>query len=41
MEEYFDAALAMIIAYAPKVLGAIVTLIIGFWLAVILANYVR
>ncbi|MGS2762115.1 mechanosensitive ion channel family protein [Sinomicrobium sp. M5D2P9] len=41
MEEYFNETLTMIVTYAPKVLGAIVTLIIGFWLARVLANYVR
>lgn len=41
MENYIDEGVSMLIAYAPKILGAIVTLIIGFWIARVLANSVR
>lgn len=36
-----DSIYEMIIAYAPKVLGAIVTLVIGFWLAGIITKKVK
>ena len=37
----FDIITAMLIGYAPKVLGAIITLIIGFWFATIMAVKAR
>ncbi len=33
MEQYLDNFIELLVAYAPKVLGALLTLIIGFWLA--------
>lgn len=39
--EYIEEAKLLALTYAPKVLGAILTLIIGFWLAAFLANKVR
>ena len=41
MEEYLNYAVQLLIDYAPKVLGALVTLVIGFWLAKIIANKVK
>jgi small conductance mechanosensitive channel len=41
MEFNVDSISEMIIAYAPKVLGAILTLVIGFWLANFLAKRVK
>jgi len=38
MEQYLDQFIELVVAYAPKVLGALVTLIIGFWLAKIISN---
>lgn len=38
---YLDQITELLIAYAPKVLGAIITIIIGFWLARFLANRLR
>jgi len=38
MENYIDYAVELIIQYAPKVLGALITLIIGFWLAKLISN---
>ena len=40
MEKYFDQFTSMAIAYAPKVLLAIVTLIIGFWVANKISHFV-
>lgn len=39
--ENLDEIKLMVLSYAPKVLGAILTLVIGFWLASFLANKVR
>ncbi len=39
--KYLDQITELAIAYAPKVLGAIITLFVGFWLAKILANRLR
>lgn len=41
MESYLNQGVEILIAYAPKVLGAIVTLIIGFWLAKLIAGKVK
>lgn len=41
MEINVDSIYEMIIAYAPKVLGAILTLIIGFWIAAFVAKKVK
>lgn len=38
MEKYMDKITSMIIEYAPMALGAILTIIIGFWLAGFLSN---
>ncbi len=40
MEKYLDQITGMAISYAPKVLLAILTLIIGFWLANKIANLI-
>ncbi len=39
--DYLDQVTSLAIAYAPKVLGAIVTLIVGFWLARLIAGKLR
>lgn len=39
--DYLDQIKELAIAYAPKVLGAILTLIIGFWIAAIISKRVR
>jgi len=43
MEEYFDLEKIseMVTLYTPKVVGAILTLIIGFWLAGVITNWTR
>jgi len=41
MENYIDYAVELIIQYAPKVLGALITLIIGFWLAKLISNRLK
>lgn len=41
METYFHQAVSLLVDYAPKVLGALVTLIIGFWLAKLFAGKAR
>ncbi|PZD78799.1 mechanosensitive ion channel family protein [Mesonia sp. K7] len=41
MDIDFDKIYQMIIEYAPKVLGAILTLVIGFWIANLIAGKVR
>jgi small conductance mechanosensitive channel len=43
MEQYFDLERfsALVTDYAPKVVGAILTLIIGFWIAGIVTGWVR
>jgi len=41
MEKYITQISEILIAYAPKVLGAIVTLIIGFWLAKLISNKLK
>ncbi|MCB0686228.1 MAG: mechanosensitive ion channel, partial [Saprospiraceae bacterium] len=39
--DYFTEMTTMAINYAPKILGAIITLIIGFWLAGLVAGKIR
>lgn len=39
--EYVDEIKAMVIEYAPSVLGALLTIIIGFWLSGVIAGKVR
>lgn len=39
--DYLDQFTSLAIAYAPKVLGALVTLVLGFWLARVIANKLR
>lgn len=43
MEKYLDPEFLsqLVTAYAPKVLGALITLIIGFWLAGVITRYAR
>ena len=41
MEKYMTQISEILIAYAPKVLGAVVTLIIGFWLAKLISNKLK
>lgn len=41
MEQYLDQFIELVVAYAPKVLGAFLTLIIGFWLAKIISVKAR
>ncbi|MBS3739575.1 mechanosensitive ion channel family protein [Mesohalobacter halotolerans] len=41
MENYLDQIIDLLVAYAPKVLGAIVTLIVGLWLIKIIVKAVR
>ena len=41
MEEHLDQLIDILIAYAPKVIGAIVTLVIGLWLIKIIVKSVR
>lgn len=41
METYIDQIVTLAIAYAPKVLGALITIVIGFWLAGFLARKAR
>ncbi|MCB0668622.1 MAG: mechanosensitive ion channel [Saprospiraceae bacterium] len=39
--DYIEKIVSMVIEYAPQVLGALVTLIIGFWLANLIAGKVK
>ncbi|NND35280.1 MAG: mechanosensitive ion channel [Saprospiraceae bacterium] len=39
--DYLDQVSELIVAYAPRVLGAIVTILIGFWLASFLASKLK
>ena len=41
MENQIEQIIAMLTAYAPKVIGAILTLIIGFWIIGWITNMVR
>ncbi len=41
MGEYLDKFIDILIDYAPKALGAFLTLFIGFWLAKLIANKVK
>ncbi|MFO7701920.1 mechanosensitive ion channel family protein [Psychroflexus maritimus] len=41
MENYMEQFTELVINYAPKVLGAIITLIIGFWIARLIAGKVK
>lgn len=41
MEKYLEQFIELLVAYAPKVLGALLTLIIGFWLAKLISNKLR
>ena len=43
MENWFDLEQisAMVTAYAPRVIGAILTLIIGFWIAGVITRFVK
>lgn len=41
MEKYADQIIDILIAYAPKVVGAIITLIIGLWLIKVIVKNVR
>jgi small conductance mechanosensitive channel len=41
MDKYFEQFNSMLVAYAPKVLGAVVTLFIGFYLARIISNKLK
>ena len=41
MEEYIERFIEILVEFAPKALGAILTIIIGFWLAKILASKAR
>lgn len=38
MEQYLEQFMSLLVEYAPKVLGALITLIIGFWIAKIVAS---
>jgi small conductance mechanosensitive channel len=38
MEQYYNQFIEILIVYTPKVLGALITLIVGFWLASLLSN---
>lgn len=41
MEQYLDQFIELVVAYAPKVLGALITLIVGFWVAKIISSKAR
>jgi small conductance mechanosensitive channel len=41
MEKYTDQIIEILVTYAPKVIGAIITLIIGLWLVKIIVKNVR
>lgn len=41
MEQYLDKIIDLIIGYAPKVIGAVITIIIGFWLAKFISNLIK
>ena len=41
MDEYIEKFTSLLVEYAPKALGAVLTIIIGFWLAKIIASKAR
>ena len=41
MEKYLDKIVEILIAYAPKVIGAIITLVIGLWVIKIIVKQIR
>lgn len=41
MEQYLDQIIDILVSYAPKVIGAIITLVIGLWLIKIIVKSVR
>ncbi len=41
MENYLDKIVELLLAYAPKVIGAIITLIVGLWLIKIIVKQIR
>ncbi len=41
MEPYLGQFIELLVVYAPKVIGAIITIIVGFWLAKVIANLVK